>query len=345
MASALRAAGELVGVMAMSDEVRGMLPQPPERLFCPVAAQYASGDDRRTLMTDAVWDATAGRIVSQSALLAFEETRGHAVGAPPDQLTQMQLGHTRELATVFWQLTDVRARACDLRETNAQHKVVGAADALGASQSVPVVLQSVVGWKCRYIDLSVEDRQNLQAAAWAEKIKVQIAIVTEEIKTLEPRVVDKLGQLADVIGRAQETCPPEGKPAKDLKRLGEAVRKGGKWKQVNADLGKAVGVMETEEKARSDAADRAALQVLRESITKDRAAIAENAVALDRARMELESTKTQSVENMVLRWETIITRRVDMEQVGNDAAQQGAGWDPSAVAAFKSEEVKAIAQE
>ena len=58
--------GGLAVAEELGDDVRRLLPRDlPAEALCPLAARYGRTDaEQVVLMTDAVWDATAGQIVS-----------------------------------------------------------------------------------------------------------------------------------------------------------------------------------------------------------------------------------------------------------------------------------------
>ena len=78
-AVAQRGMGGLAVAEELGDDVRRLLPrEPPAEALCPLAARYGRTDaEQVVLMTDAVWDATAGQIVSASCQAHLPQTRDH----------------------------------------------------------------------------------------------------------------------------------------------------------------------------------------------------------------------------------------------------------------------------
>ena len=178
--------GGLAVAEELGDDVRRLLPRDlPAEALCPLAARYGRTDaEQVVLMTDAVWDATAGQIVSASSQAHLPQTRDHAIGTE-DPAVQARVALTKQLAAVYASVAAART-ACDTKESLQQHAVADAMDKLDAAELVSVIFPKITNVRVRYVDLSVSEDQ--QTAVWDRKIGQQKALATAAADRLEPRV-------------------------------------------------------------------------------------------------------------------------------------------------------------
>eukprot|EP01045_Picozoa_sp_COSAG04_P001303 COSAG04_NODE_42_length_32379_cov_41.656691_26_plen_298_part_00 len=294
-------AGGLGEAEAGGDAVRRALERvpvkPPANVLCPLAAQYGRTEaEQARLMTDAVWDATDGRVVSAWSLENLPQGDGHETPAGEQQ---EQVSVTRHLATLYESIYEARAE-CNHREGVMQLRLAAAVDTLNAAECVAVTYPQTAGIRFRYVDLSVSEDE--QQAVWERKISQQKAIALEAEGRLQPKVADATRRFADELKKASQRCPADGASRARLTELEAAVRKGGTWHDTAGLLTEAISIMEKEATALgANETNGSLLKEAHESMATDMQSAAADACALDRVRDEFESTKKQTVENMVLR--------------------------------------------